>query len=88
MSLSELSNSISTDPPRTSLPVVRQIREVYWQSGEEYLRRHPSENEIQVQFYNYTEGMSWEFKVARVNGQLVRQTWLNGELANSWIYHR
>lgn len=74
----------STPVPGPPRPVVRQINEVYWQCGEEYLRENPSENEKEVHFYNYTPGMSWIFKVVRVSGQIARQTWLNGELRDSW----
>jgi hypothetical protein len=61
-------------------PLLRQIREDYWQSGEYALMNNPDLNEVEVFYHRWDPRMCWQFKVVRKDGELVRQTWLNDEL--------
>ncbi len=59
-------------------PVVRQIREAYWQMGEDELRANPNMDETVVFVHQWNPARVWTFKVVRVNGQFERHTLLNG----------
>ncbi len=77
------SNQMDSSHVGTPPPVLRQIHEHNWVYGEEYLRDHPNQDEVEVFFHHWIQDMKWQFKVARVGNQLVRQTWLNGILLNA-----
>jgi hypothetical protein len=70
--------------PRMQL-VVRQIKDAWWHTGEQCLKENPDLNETLVCDYHWNKGSHWVYKVARVDGYIVRQTWYNGELVGELV---